>query len=76
VEQTSEQILQTIRQLYRSDRLDFNSFQAILKMTYSSYGYGAMRSCTEIIEWAENQDTKESKIIYQLAHEFLAEIIK
>jgi len=76
VDQVSEKILQTIRQLYRADRLDFNSFQAILKMTHPTYTYGAMRSCTDIVEWAENEDTKESKIIYQLAHEYLAEIIK
>jgi hypothetical protein len=76
VNEGSEKDLQTIRQLYRAERLDFNSFQAILTLSWGDYAYGAMRSCTEIIEWAENQDTKESKIIYQLAHEFLAEIIK
>lgn len=72
----TEKILQAIRQLYRAERLDFNSFKAILTLTYPNHSYAAMVSCTDIVEWAENQDTKESEIIYQLAHECLAEIIK
>lgn len=72
----TEKILETVRQLYRADKLDYKAFKAILTLTYPNYAYAMMLACTEIIAWAESQDTKESKIVYQLAHESLAEIIK
>jgi hypothetical protein len=76
VNSDTEKILEAVRQLYRADKLDFKSFKAILTLTYPNYYYAMMVACTDIIAWAENQDTKESKIVYQLAHESLAEIIK
>jgi hypothetical protein len=76
VNSDTEKILEAVRQLFRADKLDYKSFKAILTLTYPNSAYAMMVACTDIIAWAESQDTKESKIVYQLAHESLAEIIK
>jgi hypothetical protein len=73
----TKKVLTTIRQLYSAQRLDLKSFYTIVTSASGIMGQQySIEICSDIIAWAENQDSDESTTIYWLAHDCLAEVMK
>jgi len=71
----TKKVQTTIRQLYSAQRLDLKSFYTVV--TSASWSQASsIEICSDIIAWAENQDSDESTTIYWLAHDCLAEVMK
>lgn len=73
----TDKVLTPIRQLYRAQRLDLKAFFTILESVTAFSGRGAqIEICSDIITWAEKQESDEATTIYWLAHDCLAEVMK
>jgi hypothetical protein len=73
----TDKVLTPVRQLYRAQRLDLKSFHTILKsVTAFSIGGAEIEICSDIINWAEKQESDEATAIYWIAHDCLAEVMK
>ena len=71
----SDKVLRTVRQLYSAQRLDLRSFYVIVCSALSALE-GRIEICSDIIAWAEKQESDEATTIYWLAHDCLAELMK
>ena len=73
----TDKVLRTVRQLYSAQRLDLKSFYTIVvSATAFDIGGARIEICSDIIAWAEKQESDEATAIYWLAHDCLAEVMK
>jgi hypothetical protein len=73
----TDKVLTPVRQLYRAQRLDLKAFYKILEsVTAFSFDDAKIQICSDIISWAEKQESDEATTIYWIAHDCLAEVMK
>jgi hypothetical protein len=73
----TDKVLRTIRQLYSAQRLDLKSFHTIVvSVTPFDLGGARIEICSDIISWAEKQESDEATAIYWVAHDCLTEVMK
>jgi hypothetical protein len=73
----TDKVLTPARQLYRAQRLDLKSFCTIVAAVTTYSGRDAqIEICSDIINWAEKQESDEATAIYWIAHDCLAEVMK
>jgi len=73
----TDKVLTPARQLYRAQRLDLKSFCTIVaSVTQYSNQKDRIEICSDIISWAEKQESDEATAIYWIAHDCLTEVMK
>ena len=73
----TDKVLTPARQLYRAQRLDLKSFCTIVaSVTHFGGQRDQIEICSDIISWAEKQESDEATAIYWVAHDCLTEVMK